>query len=138
LIFGQCGYLFAINWFVQALWLVIWKRSTPTAFLLALVDIAILLSTGLVILQYSMYAKLSLFEIISLRAGFSIYIGWVTAASILNVSYVLLSSGMKNNHVAWGKAILCVAYIVYAAYGFIERNPLYSFVFIIVLLGIKG
>lgn len=101
-------------------------------------DIAILLSTGLVILQYSMYAKLSLFEIISLRAGFSIYIGWVTAASILNVTYVLLSSGMKNNHVAWGKAILCVAYIVYAAYGFIERNPLYSFVFIIVLLGIKG
>jgi len=34
--------------------------------------------------------------------------------------------------------ILVVAYIIYTAYVFIERNPLFGFIFIIVLLGIRG
>merc|ERR1712127_365595 len=75
LIFGQIGYLFAINFFSQGLWLIVWKRSNPVSFIICGAIIACMLSSGLLILQYSMYAKLSTFEIIALRAGFSIYIG---------------------------------------------------------------
>jgi len=94
LIFGQIGYLLAINFALQAAWLFVWKVSTPVAFIFAGAIIFGLLTTGLAILQYTMYAPLNTYEIISLRAGFSIYIGWVTAASILNISYILYSSGM--------------------------------------------
>ena len=58
---------------------------------------SVLLSTGLVILQKAQYAKLNTFEIITLRAAFSIYIGWVCAANIVNLIYVFYSSGLKTN-----------------------------------------
>jgi len=85
-----------------------------------------------------MYSELNLFEIIFLRAGFSIYVGWLTAANILNVTYILISSGLKSNQVMWSKVILIVAYVVYAAYAFFERNPFFSLVFIWVLLTIRA
>jgi len=97
-----------------------------------------MLVTGLAILEYSMYAELNLFEIIFMRAGFSIYVGWLTAANILNVTYILYSSGLQSNQVMWSKIILVVAYVVYAAYALIERNPLFSLVFIWVLLTIRA
>ena len=99
-----------------------------------------MLSSGLVILQYAMYAKLSLFEIISLRAGFSLYCGWVAAANIVNVAYVLKSSGFgsKDTELMWSQLTLCVGWCVYAAYGLIERNPLFSAVFIWVILAIRA
>jgi len=97
-----------------------------------------MLVTGLAILQYSMYADLNLFEIIFLRASFSIYIGWVTAANILNVVTILYASNLRTNQVMWSKVILVVAYVIYSAYAFIERNPLFALVFIWVLISIRA
>jgi len=99
---------------------------------------SVLLSTGLVILQKAQYAKLNTFEIITLRAAFSIYIGWVCAANIVNLIYVFYTSGLKTNQVAWSNFILVVAYIIYTAYGFIERNPLFALIFIWVLASTRA
>ena len=97
-----------------------------------------MLSTGLAILQYSMYAPLNLVETISLRWGFSIYMGWVTAAFILNIAFALYASGFQSNEVFWARAILCVAYPIYALYAFVECNPFFSLIFIWVLLTIRA
>jgi len=50
-------------------------------------------------------------EILFIRAPFSIYTGWVTAATILNTTYMLKSWGMADDdfdatgldHLTWGK-----------------------------------
>jgi hypothetical protein len=55
LIFGQIGYLFAINFFSQGLWLIVWKKSNPVSFVICGAIISVMLSSGLLILQYSMY-----------------------------------------------------------------------------------
>lgn len=103
LIFGQIGYLFSINMLTQGAWLIVWLKGTPTAMLIAGAINFYMLSNGLVILQYAMYANLSMYEIISLRAGFSLYCGWVAAANIVNVAYVLKSSGFgsKDTELMW-------------------------------------
>jgi len=85
-----------------------------------------------------MYAPLNTIETISLRWGFSIYMGWVTAAAILNISFALFASGLQSNQIAWSQAVLCVAYPVYALYAFLECNPFYSLIFIWVLLTIRA
>merc|ERR1711924_287336 len=85
-------------------------------------------------------------EWISMRAGFSIYNGWVTAATILNVCFVLKSSGMKDPNVLGGKLteeqisipILWVACIIYNVYSYREWNPLYGTVFIWMVTAIRN
>jgi len=122
----------------QSMWLFFWIKNTPYAFIVAAFINSVMLSTGLVILQKTMYANLNLFEIISFRAGFSIYIGWVTAAQIVQFIYILYSSGLKSNQIRWSQLILVVAWVIYAAYGFIERNPLMPLVFIWTLAAIRS
>jgi len=77
------------------------------------------------------------------RGGFSIYVGWLTAASILNVCFLLKALGVDpqntnvDNEMFWSKAVLIVALVLYNAYSFAGRNPLFGSVFIWVLLAIK-
>ncbi len=64
-------------------------------------------------------------EFIGLRMGFSIYTGWVTAATILNVSFLLKSLGLKGANAGlsestWTCVILYVALIVYVLASFME------------------
>jgi hypothetical protein len=49
--------------------------------------------TGFAILYYSLVSDLNGWEIALLRCGFSIYVGWVTAATILNVAYFSKANG---------------------------------------------
>jgi hypothetical protein len=97
LIFGQCGWLIIINFTFNALWLIVFKYSTPIAFIIAFGIIGVMESSGLLIIQYASYAELNTFEAITLRAGFTIYIAWVSAATILGATYVLYSSGLQSN-----------------------------------------
>lgn len=96
-------------------------------------------------------------EILLVRAPFSIYSGWLTAATILNATYMLKSFGMHDkdfnskglSHMDWGSwmtlglseqvwtaIILSVALIIYTLASWIERNPLYGAVFLWALGGI--
>lgn len=38
---------------------------------------------------------MNLIEFVSIRIGFSLYAGWVTAASILNISIAFKSAGLN-------------------------------------------
>jgi len=74
----------------------------------------------------------------------SIYGGWLTTATILNVCFLLKSIGVDTgntnvpNEIFWSKAILSVAFLIYNSYSSIERNPLYGAVFIWVLTAIQS
>ena len=41
------------------------------------------------------------FEFLTLRTAFSIYAGWVTTASILNICFILKSFGIRDPNLEW-------------------------------------
>jgi benzodiazapine receptor len=130
LIFEEIGWIFSVNMVCNALWLVVFMTNTSTSFALAWVLIVGILATDMYILWKALRAKINVIEFIVLRIGFSIYSGWVTAATILNLSIFLQSVGMTNDQQTWGIIILWVAIVIYNIASFMERNPLYGIVFL--------
>ena len=90
-------------------------------------------------------ADLSAIEWISMRGGFSIYAGWVTAAFILNVAFLLKSLGMADPNILNGEVteeqvtilVLWVAFAIYNLESHADKNVLYGSVFFWVLAAIR-
>ena len=142
LIFEDIGYVFAANMIFNGLWLVIFQTNTVIGFTLGALVIAGILSTDLYMMMKSTRTPVNIYEWISMRGGFSIYSGWVSAATILNVSYMLKSYGLEDGNIPWfteetaGVAILYVAFAIYNVAAYSERNPLYGSVLIYVTYAI--
>lgn len=84
-------------------------------------------------------------ETLSLRTGFTIYAGWVTAATILNASFLLKSIGLADPDIPYGfdeesitQIVAWVALVIYNLVAYTERNPLYGSIFVWVTLAIKA
>jgi predicted MFS family arabinose efflux permease len=81
-------------------------------------------------------------QIAIFRVCFSIYSGWVTAATIIGVATVLVrtfgmtepNAGLSNN--TWAIIIIYVALVIYQLASYRERNPAYGAVYFVVLIGI--
>eukprot|EP00808_Paulinella_micropora_P017445 g8723.t1 len=61
--------------------------------------------------------------------AFSVYCGWVTVASILNVAVSLIGSGVWDNQPEWSIAILIIAAIIFIAVVVTRWNWAYGLVF---------
>merc|ERR1712195_89892 len=91
-------------------------------------------------MRLTVRSKVNAMEFITLRCAFSIYTGWVTAATILNATFFLKSIGLEGTYEyegTWTVIILWVALCVYILASFMERNPVYASVFIWVLVAIR-
>jgi len=99
LIFGDIGYWFAANMVLNAVWLVIFTRDTKSSIIVSFINIVLLWVTGLVILFKSTACEVNLMEGIFLRGTFSIYMGWVTAATALNYGFMrkIIMLGNQSN-----------------------------------------
>lgn len=124
---------------LNAVWLLIFGQDNKYCFALSSVDIVFLYITGMIILRQADRAHLAgHIELIFLRGAFSIYMGWVTAATILNIAFALKSWGMSGDYeVKVSVAILVVAEVIYCLFSFVENNPLFGAVYIWVLFAIK-
>ena len=80
-----------------------------------------MLFSALLILKWSLEERLSLWEIIGLRCGFTVYCGWLTAATILGFSIAVKRSGYDDTTAGlhteeyWAVAILWVGFAIYVA-----------------------
>jgi hypothetical protein len=144
-IYGQVGFMFSFNMIANALWLYLFSQDSAGFFALAMVDIVLMLISAISILNISTHNHLNNWtENVFFRGGMSIYGGWLTTATILNVCFLLKSLGVDHgdsneaNEIFWSKAVLSVAFVIYNSYAAIERNPLYGAVFIWVLTAIKS
>ena len=88
LIFGKIKYLFAINMVLNGSWLIVFMMNTPIGFIFATIIIALLDVTCLYIMMLANRAKLAEIEMVCIRVVFSVYSGWVTAATIINITGV--------------------------------------------------
>ena len=77
-----------------------------------------------------------------LRGGLTLYAGWLTAATILNVTATFKSFGFSE--FSWYSeeqitiTVLYVAFIIYTLASYLELNPLFGGVFIWVLFAIRN
>jgi chromate transport protein ChrA len=93
-------------------------------------------TTGFRMLYLSLRDKVNVAELILVRCQLSIFVGWVTAATILNIAIVLksvigLEGESLENFLSW--TILAAAFVIYAGLVFHEKNPLYGLIYAWVL-----
>ena len=97
-----------------------------------------------ILMRQSTRAKINAVEFIGMRCGFSIYTGWVTAATFLNLCLVLKSYGVFGDSYSdsndyeepWTIVFMWIAFVVFNLIQAAERNPLYGAVFIWTLFAI--
>lgn len=145
LIFDEMGYWIPANFLLNGLWLVLFLSNSTFTSGLALLDMIVLLTTCRWIMYKSTNAKVNLFEGITLRGGFTIYAGWITAAMILSASQFLMQLGLVDPNIPYGfneenisQIIMWVALVIYNLVAWGERNPLYGSVFIWAASAIKS
>lgn len=138
LIFENINWLFPINMMLNGMWLIVFGGNNILSFISAAIVIFGILYTNIMIMRHSLRNSVNKAEFISLRIGFSIYSGWVTAATILNVTFIFKSAGWESNEEELTIIILSVAFLIYSLASFMERNPVYGAVFIWVLAAINS
>ena len=97
-----------------------------------------ILYTTLDMLILSLKEKTNWQETAILRGGFSILGGWITAATILNISFLLKSVGFTGGgyEEAYAFLVLLVGSGIYLTFSFRQRDPLFGLVYVWVLYGI--
>merc|ERR1719183_707329 len=137
------GYIFLINMFFSCGWWTFWYLDKPWAYILSDLMIIGMLWTAAMMMSLSTTMTTNWLEWLSMRETFSLYAGWLTAATILNTTIILRSYGVNQSTLPWGIteeqvtiAILWVAFVIYNARAYVDWNPLYGSVFIWVIIAI--
>lgn len=144
MIYGWISYAFMANMIANALWLVVFQTNTIWGFVVSTFLIFGILITNVYMMMVSTRMEANWVEWISLRVGMSIYAGWVTAATILNVTYMLKSWGLSAANISWLDeeittiVIAWIAWTIYTLAAFLEKNPIYGGTFIWVITAIRS
>ena len=111
---GKIGWLFAFSSVINIVWLFLWQFeflvfSVVLMFLLlaCLISIYLRLDIG--------KSKVGLSEKIAVHLPFSTYLGWITIASIANVSVTLVSlewDGFGISQLTWATVIVIIALLI--------------------------
>jgi len=143
LIYRQIKYVLAVNLILNGLWLVLTRINSSFGLAISTLDIIFMDVTCIYMMMKSTRAKLDMFQIIVMRVMFTLYAGWVNAATIINITNFLASVGMKDpsaglNESTWAVIILYVALAIYIVAAFMERNPLFGALYLYVLIAIRA
>jgi len=115
LIFEDIGYLYIVNLTFNGLWLIVFSFNTEKTFFISTLPMFLILYTCIMIMLASTKENVNVFEFICLRTSMSVYAGWVTIATVLNVSFIFKAYGWSDNNnmrwdeETWGIIILYVA-----------------------------
>ena len=135
---SKIGWLFVLSSLINIGWLFLWQfeylsLSVVLMFLLlaTLISIYVRLRTG--------KSAVSLRERLAVQLPFSVYLGWITIASIANVAATLVSIGWDGFGISpetWAILVVAVALIITMLMLFTRKDVAYSLVIIWALVGI--
>jgi hypothetical protein len=137
-IFHAIGYWFFVAGVANISWILAWHYMHPV---LSLVVMIVLLASLTIIYIHLDYLKSDLrrAEKYFVLPCFSVYLGWITVATIANVTAVLVHLGWKGggiDHSFWTILMIAIATIM-GLYLIMKKNDwLYALVIIWALLGI--
>jgi len=134
----KIGLLFTLSCVFNVVWLFLWQFEL---FLASVVVMFMLLAT-----LASIYLRLGigksavrLWERIVFHLPFSVYLGWITIASIANVAVLLVSlnwNGFGLSQETWAVTIIVIALLLASLVVFTRKDIAYELVVIWALLGI--
>ena len=129
-------------WFIAAnllngSWIIAWRLEL---LLLSALILALLLFSLYKINQVTTANRTDLASTFTVRIPFAIYFGWVTVATIANISSLLVQQGFEDGFVfsaqTWTVVILVVAVLIGSATALINASPAYSLVLVWAFWGI--
>jgi hypothetical protein len=132
----KTGILFSISSIANAAWIFSWHyRMIPISVLLMIV----ILTCLILINQMISNEWISAGEYFFIRLPFSVYFGWITVATIANVTTLLVSTGWEGFGLAettWTVLILVVGLIIGVATMLKNKDIAYGFVIVWAYAGI--
>jgi benzodiazapine receptor len=135
---SQVGLLFALSSAFNISWLFLWHYNYITYSLVLM--FALLASLILIYLRLGIgKTAVSLKEMAFVHLPFSVYLGWISIATIANVSVALTAAGWDGLGIepsVWAVTIICVALLLSLAVLATRKDIAYSFVIVWALLGI--
>ena len=143
LIYNQIGYAFIANMICQITWSPLFQTYTGWGFIVSSFDIAMMLATAVYMMMVSTRTQVNWWEAVFIRGGMTIYSGWLTIATILNVTISLKFFGYADPDIPISEqtlsiVMLYVAAFVYNLASYVELNPLYGSVFIWVIYAVRN
>jgi len=134
----KVGYLFIISSILNIVWLFLWNFDY-----LSLSVVIMFLFLATLILIYLRLdigkSKVQLRERIAFHLPFSVYLGWITIASIANVAAALVSvkwDGFGISQETWAIIIIIIALLIAISVVLTRKDVAYGLVIIWALLGI--
>jgi benzodiazapine receptor len=134
----QVGVLFLLSCIFNVVWIFLWQYeyitlSVPLMFALlaSLIAIYLRLNVG--------KANVPMREKLTVQLPFSVYLGWITIASIADVAAALVSvswDGFGISNETWAILVIAVALIIALLVTFTRRDVGYDLVIIWALVGI--
>lgn len=127
---NKVGVLFILNAIANCCWIFAWHYGQIA---LSLVIMLVLLVTLILIADIIRKEKFKRVDYFSLKLPFSIYFGWITVATIANVSVLLVSIGWDGWGISeqiWTIAVLLVGATIGIWRGLKDKNIAYLAVFI--------
>ncbi|MBN2051050.1 MAG: tryptophan-rich sensory protein [Spirochaetales bacterium] len=135
---GKIGFLFILSCAANAAWIFAWHYER--VFLSLLCMLVLLLSLVLMYLRLEIgVAAISGKERFFFTLPFSVYLGWITVATVANVTALLVHLGWKGfglSEVFWAAAVIIVAFIISLFMLANRSDTFYTLVVIWAFLGI--
>lgn len=134
----KTSWLFILTSVLNVTWLFLWQNQ----FLLTSVIVMFLLLASLIAIYLRLNigkSTASLREKLATQIPFSVYLGWITIASIANVAAFLVSvnwDGFGISRETWAILIIAVALLITLAVIFTRKDVAYALVIIWALTGI--
>ena len=135
----KIGWLFVLSSIINMAWLVVWQYeflivsvALIIAYLLSLIGIYLRLNIG--------KGKTGIKEKLAVHVPFSVYLGWLSIATIANISIYLVSVGWDGFGIAtetWAVLIIAVALVLTMLMLGIRKDLAYALVVIWALVGIS-
>ena len=120
MIFKDINTVWIINMSAHALVQAFFVTNSGPGFYISCITIIVMLGTAYYMMSVSMRASVNWIEFITMRLGFSIYAAWLTAATILNITYTLkwtIKANPKTNfwnyEEAYGIVVIWLAFGLY-------------------------
>jgi hypothetical protein len=134
----KISFFFILSSIANILWIFLWHYQQISLSLLAM--LLLFVSLLMIYLRLNIgLEKVSLKEKICIHLPFSVYIGWITVATIANVTALLVTNnfdGLGISETMWTILIIAVATLLTIIVLLKRRDIAYSLVIIWALLGI--
>lgn len=137
---GQIGFLFALSSILNVVWLFLWHYE--------LLSYSLILMFALLATLIAIYMRLnigkthvSITEKTCVHLPFSVYLGWITVASIANVAAALEAAGWEGAGIdksTWAVLVIAVALLITLAVLATRRDVAYGLVIVWALTGIMS